>query len=88
MDKYKSIDPNQLSIADGMIDWVRVVSKDNMVLYANKKMQEDLGENIVGKKCWPHLRQQSIPICLYYFFAQFQQFLQSSLVSFKVEISN
>lgn len=52
MDKYKSIDPNQISIADGMIDWVRVVSKDNMVLYANKKMQEDLGENIIGKKCY------------------------------------
>ena len=52
MEKYKSIDPNQLSIADGMIDWVRVVSKDNMVLYANKKMQEDLGENIIGKKCY------------------------------------
>lgn len=41
----------QLEIVDGMIDWVRVVDKNNMVLYANKKMREELGE-IVGKKCY------------------------------------
>lgn len=41
----------QLGIVDGMIDWVRVVDKNNIVLYANKKMREELGE-IVGKKCY------------------------------------
>lgn len=48
----KKINENQLVIVDGMIDWVRVVDKKNMVLYANKKMKEDLGEEIVGKRCY------------------------------------
>lgn len=42
----------QYSIVDGMIDWVRVIDKESTVLYANKKMKEDLGEDIVGKKCY------------------------------------
>ncbi len=50
MDKSK-LDESQLKIVDGMIDWVRVVDKDNMVLYANKKMKEDLGD-ITGKLCY------------------------------------
>lgn len=41
----------QLGIVDGMIDWVRVVDKNNIVLYANKKMKEDLGD-ITGRKCY------------------------------------
>lgn len=52
MEKYKNIGLNRLGIVDGMIDWVRVVDKNNTVLYANKKMQEDLGEEIIGKKCY------------------------------------
>lgn len=50
MEQYKNnISSSQLSIVDGMIDWVRVVDKNNVVLYANKKMQEDLGDEIIGK---------------------------------------
>lgn len=45
------LDESQLGIVDGMIDWVRVVDKNNTVLYANKKMKEDLGD-IVGRKCY------------------------------------
>lgn len=45
------LDNNQLGIVDGMIDWVRVVDKNNTVLYANKKMKEDLGD-IVGRRCY------------------------------------
>lgn len=45
------INEDQFSIVDGMIDWVRVIDKENYVFYANKKMKEDLGEDIVGKKC-------------------------------------
>jgi len=43
MEEYNNLDTDQISIVDGMIDWVRVVDKDNIVLYANKKMQDDLG---------------------------------------------
>ncbi len=50
MEKIK-LDEAQLGIVDGMIDWVRVVDNNNTVLYANKKMREDLGE-IVGRKCY------------------------------------
>lgn len=48
----KAINCDQLSIVDGMIDWVRAIDKNNTVFYANKKMKEDLGDNIVGKKCY------------------------------------
>ncbi len=43
---------DKFSIVDGMIDWVRVVDKENTVFYANKKMREDLGESIIGDKCY------------------------------------
>lgn len=46
-----NLDESQLRIVDGMIDWVRVVDKKNNVLYANKKMREELGD-FVGKKCY------------------------------------
>jgi len=45
------LNESQLGIVDGMIDWVRVVDKNNVVLYANKKMIEDLGD-ITGRKCY------------------------------------
>lgn len=45
------LNETQLGIVDGMIDWVRVVDKNNIVLYANKKMKEEFGE-IVGRKCY------------------------------------
>ncbi|HOK49214.1 MAG TPA: PAS domain-containing protein [Sedimentibacter sp.] len=65
MNDYKSIEPYQLSIADGMIDWVRVVDKNNVVLYVNKKMQEDLKEDIVGKKCFDVLcRDKRCDFCI------------------------
>ncbi|MFA9424241.1 MAG: SpoIIE family protein phosphatase, partial [Sedimentibacter sp.] len=47
----ENLNEDQLSIVDGMIDWVRVVDRNNMVLYANKKMRQDLGD-IVGKRCY------------------------------------
>lgn len=45
------LNESQLGIVDGMIDWVRVVDKNNVVLYANKRMKEDLGD-IVGRRCY------------------------------------
>lgn len=46
-----NLNESQLGIVDGMIDWVRVVDKNNVVLYANKKMKEELGD-ITGSKCY------------------------------------
>lgn len=48
----REIRANDYGIVDYMTDWVRVVDKNNIVLYANKKMKEDLGEEVVGKKCY------------------------------------
>lgn len=39
-------------ILDGMVDWVRVVDKENNIIYANKPMKKALGDNIIGKKCY------------------------------------
>lgn len=65
MEEYKNISLNQLGIVDGMIDWVRVVDKNNVVLYANKKMQEDLGDIIIGKKCYDVLcRNKRCEYCI------------------------
>ncbi|WP_066500701.1 PP2C family protein-serine/threonine phosphatase [Abyssisolibacter fermentans] len=39
-------------ILDGMIDWVRVVSIEGKVIYANKTLVKDIGESIIGSKCY------------------------------------
>lgn len=39
-------------VLEGMADWVRVVDKEGIVIYANKTMKESLGESIVGMKCY------------------------------------
>ena len=39
-------------IIDGMLDWVRVINKDDTVIFVNKPMREALGINIVGQKCY------------------------------------
>lgn len=50
MDSIK-LNESQIEIVEGMIDWVRVVDNNNIVLYANKNMKEELGD-IIGKKCY------------------------------------
>lgn len=59
MEEYKKMIPKQIGIVDGMIDWVRVVDKENIVMYANKKMRDDLGEEIVGKRCYDVLCREN-----------------------------
>ncbi|KNF07781.1 putative phosphatase [Gottschalkia purinilytica] len=39
-------------ILDGMVDWVRVINNNGIIIYANKSMEEALGKNIVGAKCY------------------------------------
>jgi sigma-B regulation protein RsbU (phosphoserine phosphatase) len=59
MERIESlIKSSQFNIVDSMIDWVRVIDKNNNVFYANKKMVEDLGENIIGEKCYETLCQE------------------------------
>lgn len=39
-------------VLEGMADWVRVVDKRGLVIYANKTMKEALGDNILGRMCY------------------------------------
>jgi sigma-B regulation protein RsbU (phosphoserine phosphatase) len=39
-------------IIDGMQDWVRVIGKDDTVLFVNKSMRDALGYDVVGRKCY------------------------------------
>lgn len=51
-DSIKKNNPFMDNILDGMYDWVRVVDFDNNILYMNRAMSEDLGEQISGRKCF------------------------------------
>lgn len=39
-------------VLDGMVDWVRVIDEKGIIIFANKSMEEALGEDIVGKRCY------------------------------------
>lgn len=39
-------------ILDGMVDWVRVIDNNGIVIYVNKSMREGLGFDIVGTNCY------------------------------------
>jgi phosphoserine phosphatase RsbU/P len=39
-------------IIDGMYDWVRVIDRDDNMVYVNKTMSTALGNSPVGKKCY------------------------------------
>jgi len=42
-----------LDILDGMDDWVRVVDRNNSVIFINRSMERDLGVyDLAGKKCY------------------------------------
>ena len=52
-------------VLNGMADWVRVVDKDGTVIYANKTMKEDLGEDITGRKCYESLgKDKPCTLCI------------------------
>ena len=52
--KSQGLDYSKLNyhVLESMADWVRVIDKSGYVIYANKSMKEDLGENIIGEKCF------------------------------------
>lgn len=39
-------------VLDGMVDWVRVIDQNGVIIFANKSMEDALGKDIVGKKCF------------------------------------
>lgn len=52
-------------IIDGMQDWVRVINKDDTIIFVNKPMREALGTDIVGHKCYEILgRISPCPNCV------------------------
>ncbi len=57
--KLREIDMLNYDVLEGMADWVRVIDKFGIIIYANKTMKKDLGEDIVGKRCYEVLGKQS-----------------------------
>lgn len=63
--KIKNHQRLNYDILDGMVDWVRVVNKDGIVIYANKTMQEGLGRKILGERCYECLgKKHPCSICV------------------------
>lgn len=54
-ESLKSSGPFIEDIVNGMLDWVRVIDKDDNVLYMNRAMTEGLGRNADAKKCFEAL---------------------------------
>ncbi|MCX7709776.1 MAG: SpoIIE family protein phosphatase [Clostridia bacterium] len=47
------------NIINGMYDWVRVLDRDDNILYINKAMAEAVGDNPVGVKCYKAIGRSS-----------------------------
>ncbi len=53
------------NVLESMFDWVRLVSRDGTIVYANKSMKEALGADIVGKKCFQSIgRKEPCTFCI------------------------
>lgn len=44
-------------VLESMADWVRVIDKEGNIIYANKTMKDELGHDIIGKKCYTSYEQ-------------------------------
>lgn len=65
IEKGINIEGTQINIIGEMIDWVRVIDRNCIIKYANKKMKDDLGYDIEGKKCYEVLgKQDRCSICI------------------------
>lgn len=52
-------------IIDGMQDWVRVIDKDDNIIFVNKSMRDAIGMDMVGHKCYEILgRTSPCPNCI------------------------
>lgn len=61
----RGLECNYFSIVEGMTDWVRVIDTDNIVLYSNKKLREDIGRDLNSEKCYSLFGQnEKCSICI------------------------
>ena len=52
-------------VLESMADWVRVVNKEGIIIYANKTMKEAVGDNIIGTKCYQvHGKEKPCRFCI------------------------
>lgn len=52
-------------VLDGMADWVRVVDKNGIVIFANAAMKNALGEDIVGIECYrAYCKERKCSFCI------------------------
>lgn len=64
-DFIKSYEILDYHVLEGMADWVRVIDKNGMIIYANKAMKDDLGEDIIGMRCYEaHCRVKECNFCI------------------------
>ncbi len=53
------------NVLESMADWVRVVDKEGLVIYANKAMRKALGDDFVGKSCYKaYCRDEKCSYCI------------------------
>lgn len=52
-------------VLDGMADWVRVVDKSGIIIYANSSMKKALGDAIVGMQCYKaYCKEKKCTFCI------------------------
>lgn len=54
LEEYEGLDYGILNyhVLESMADWVRVIDMDGRVIYANRSMKDDLGMDIIGRRCY------------------------------------
>ena len=53
------------NVLESMADWVRVIDKEGIVIYANVAMTKALGDNFVGKSCFKaYCREERCEFCI------------------------
>lgn len=51
-DRIRNDEMLSYEVLDGMVDWVRVIDRNGIIIYANKSMEDALGNSLVGQKCF------------------------------------
>lgn len=52
-------------VLESMVDWVRVINKEGIIIYANKAMKDSLGEDIIGRECFTiNCREKKCGFCI------------------------